>query len=289
MYRQPITHRERTAIIFLLDCSMSMLQPTKIGKLVRPKVEIVSLICNLMIDELVVRATRGDRVRNYYDIAVLGYSRGCVESLLPGEGEGFIAVDRLAELMPAPTTVYIEQHDRDGSIINAPITLHEWIAPRAAGSTPMLEALATVHKLVEEWCSNLDNRHSFPPMVFHITDGSCSNTEREALIEIASHIKLTHTEDGNTLLFNIHLSSDIWNNYHEIFPNAKKWVANHPERATLFNMSSTIPKPLEPHVAYLLGLKHRGPYRGVAFNTAPCDLLAILNIGTESINNVKTR
>jgi hypothetical protein len=239
-----------------------------------------------MIDELVVRATRGDRVRNYYDIAVLGYSRGCVESLLPGEGEGFIAVDRLAELMPAPTTVYIEQHDRDGSIINAPITLHEWIAPRAAGSTPMLEALATVHKLVEEWCSNLDNRHSFPPMVFHITDGSCSNTEREVLIEIASHIKLTHTEDGNTLLFNIHLSTDVDAKQH-IFPSNRSFKTTDRDRELLFMMSSIVPKHLEDSVAFLLNLKRRGPYRGMMSNYSPGDLISIINTGTESIDSVK--
>jgi hypothetical protein len=52
-------------------------------------------------------------------------------------------------------------------------------------------------------------------------------------------------------------------------------------------MSSPIPKTLEALVAYLLGLKHRGPYRGVAFNTSPCELLAILNIGTESVNNIR--
>ena len=289
MYHQPITHKERTAIVFIVDCSISMLQPAKIGNLVRPKIEIVSLICNHMIDELVLRATRGDKVRNYYDLAVLGYSRGNVESLLPGEGKGFTAVDRLVEMMPMPKTEYIEQHDRDGSIINAPITLHEWIKPRAAGTTPMLEALAAAHKLVEEWCSNLDNRYSFPPMLFHITDGTCNDADREAIEDIATRIKLTHTEDGNTLLFNVHLSSDIWNDYHDIFPNAKKFVPNRPDRATLFNMSSTIPKPLESRVAALLGLKHRGPYKGVAFNTAPCELLAILNIGTQSVSNVKIR
>lgn len=268
---------------------MSMLQPTKLGNLVRSKIEIISLICNMMIDELVVRATRGNKVRNYYDIAVLGYSRGEVESLLPGDAEGFIAVDRLVEMMPMPTTLYIEQRDRDGLFTSAPITLHKWIEPRAAGSTPMLEALAVAHKLVEQWCSNLDNRYSFPPMIFHVTDGMCSDADREALLDISSRIKHTHTEDGETLLFNIHLSSDIWNDYHEIFPNAKRFVADRTERATLFEMSSTIPKTLEPSVAYLLGLKHRGPYRSVAFNVAPYELLAILNIGTESINNVKAR
>lgn len=264
-----------------------MLQPAKLGQLVRPKIEIIGLICNLMIDELILRASRGDDVRNYYDIAVLGYSRGRVESLLPGDSEGFIAIDRLTEMMPMPKTIYIEQRDADGRIFNAPIMFHEWIKPLAAGSTPMHEALAYAHTLVEKWCRNLDNRYSFPPMVFHITDGACSDADEAALLDVSSRIMQTHTEDGNTLLFNIHLSSDTWNDYNEIFPNAKKFSSDRRDRTILFKMSSPIPKTLEALVAYLLGLKHRGPYRGVAFNTSPCELLAILNIGTESVNNIR--
>lgn len=264
-----------------------MLQPAKIGNLIRSKIEIVELICNMMIDELVLRAVRGNKVRNYYDIAVLGYSMGEVRSLLPGDSNGFIAIDRLIEMSPAPKTIYIEQHDADSSTIKAPITLHEWIKPRAAGSTPMHEALAYVHTLVDEWCRNIDNRYSFPPMVFHVTDGACSDANETALLDIAKRITDTHTEDGNTLLFNIHLSSDTEDDYNEMFPNAKSFATDHRDRTILFQMSSVIPKTLEPLVAYLLKLKHRGPYRGVAFNTSPCDLLTILNIGTESVNNIR--
>lgn len=287
MYHQPITHKERTAILFIVDCSISMLQPAKIGNLVRPKIEIIELICNIMIDELMLRATRGNKVRNYYDIAVLGYSMGDVTSLLPGDSDGFIAIDRLIEMVPKPKTIYIEQHDSDGSTINAPITFHEWIKPRAAGSTPMHEALAYAYTLIERWCRNLDNRFSFPPMVFHITDGDYSDADEAELLDIASRIMLTHTEDGNTLLFNIHLSSDIEDDYHEAFPHAKKFTTDRRDRAILFKMSSIIPKTLEPLVAYLMGLKRRGPYRGVTYNTSPCDLLSILNIGTESVNNIR--
>ena len=91
MYSQPITHQHRTAILFLVDCSISMLQPAQIGNIVRPKIEIIKLICNNMIDELVLRAKRGKEIRNYYDIAAIGYYRGRVESLLPGDSNGFIA------------------------------------------------------------------------------------------------------------------------------------------------------------------------------------------------------
>jgi hypothetical protein len=264
-----------------------MLQRAKIGNLIRPKIEIVEYICNIMIDELMLRAVRGNKVRNYYDIAVLGYSMGDVRSLLPGDSEGFVAIDRLIEMAPAPKTVYIEQHAADGSTTTAPITFHEWIKPRAGGSTPMHEALAYAYTLIERWCRNLDNRYSFPPMVFHITDGDYNDAHEADILDIASRIRLTHTEDGNTLLFNIHLSSDIEEDYHEVFPHAKRYTTDRRDRDILFKMSSIIPKTLEPLVAHIMGLKRRGPYRGVIYNTSPCDLLAILNIGTESANNIR--
>lgn len=287
MYDQPVTHKERTAILFIVDCSVSMLQPATIGNLTLPKIEIVKFICNAMIDELMLRSLRGTKVRNYYDIAVLGYSMGGVESLLPGDSDSFISVDRLVEMAPMPQTIYVEQHDGNGNTINAPITIHEWINPRAAGSTPMHEALAYAYTLVERWCHNLDNRYSFPPIVFHITDGDFNDADEVSLLDIASRIKQTHTEDGNTLLFNIHLSSDREDGYSESFPHAKKFTTDRRNRAILYEMSSVMPKTLEPFITCLDSVKHRGPYRCVTFNTAPCGLLSILNIGTESVNNVQ--
>ena len=213
------------------------------------------------------------------------FAARCIDGVMGGIP--FTAIDRLIEIAPKPKTIYIEQHDTNGSIINAPITFNEWIKPRAEGSTPMHEALAFAYTLIERWCHNLDNRYSFPPMVFHITDGDYNDAHEAELLDIAQRIMQTHTEDGNTLLFNIHLSSDIDDNCHEIFPHAKKFTTDRRDRALLFKMSSIIPKSLEPMVAYLLGLKHRGPYRGVTFNSSPCDLLAILNIGTESANNIR--
>lgn len=84
----------------LVDCSLSMLQPNYIGALNRSKMEITELTCNMMIDELVERCSRHGYVRNYYDIAVIGYSHDEVRSLLPGDSQGFVPMNRLAEMAP---------------------------------------------------------------------------------------------------------------------------------------------------------------------------------------------
>lgn len=285
MYRQLVTHNRRAAIVFLIDCSLSMLQQTRIGTIECSKIKMAELMCNMMIDELVVRCSRHDRVNNYYDIAALGYSQMGVESLLPGDTEDFMPVDRLTDLMPMPTTITCRAKI-NGKMVDIPYTYSPWIEPRAGGSTPMLEALAYTYTIVDHWCRNLDNRDSFPPIIFHFTDGLSNDSDKAALLDMASRVTSTHTNDGNTLLFNIHLSTDVDAKQH-IFPSNRSFKTTDRDRELLFMMSSIVPKHLEDSVAFILNLKRRGPYRGMMSNYSPGDLISIINTGTESIDSVK--
>ena len=285
MYRQLVTHNRRAAIVFLIDCSLSMLQQTRIGATECSKIKMVELMCNMMIEELVVRCSRHDGVNNYYDIAALGYSQMGVESLLPGDAEGFMPVDKLSELMPMPTTI-TSRAEINGKVVDIPYTYSPWIQPRAGGSTPMLEALAHTYTIIDRWCRNLDNCNSFPPIIFHFTDGLSNDSDEAALLDMASRLTSTHTNDGNTLLFNIHLSSDVDAKQH-IFPSNRTFKTKDRDRELLFKMSSVVPKELEDSIVYLLNLKRRGPYRGMMSNYSPCDLISIINTGTESIDSVK--
>lgn len=285
MYKQVVTHNRRAAIVFLIDCSLSMMQQTRIGTLTCSKMEMAEIICNLMIDELVIRAERHGSVRNYYDIAALGYSNYGVVSLLPGNTEGFMPVDRLIELMPMPKTI-LNHTTIEGTEVEIPISYHTWVTPKAGGTSPMLEALAHTYMIVDEWCHNLDNRDSFPPIIFHITDGAGNDSNSAALIDMASRIMSTHTNDGNTLLFNVQLSSDA-DDKQVVFPNNRRFTTTNLDSMLLFKMSSVIPKSLESSVSYLLNLNRRGPYRGMMSNYSPCDLTSLINTGTESANSIK--
>lgn len=287
MYRQIVTHNRRAAMIFVVDCSLSMLQPTRIGALECSKIKMCELICNMMIDELVLRSQRHGEARNYYDIAVLGYSNNGVESLLAANTDGFISVDRLMDLMPQPVTI-TTRAEINGEMQDIPFTYHPWITPRASGSTSMLEALAQTCVLADTWCRKPDNINSFPPIVFHITDGGGNDSSSEALIDMAARIMSTHTEDGNTLLFTTHLSSDVDGKQH-IFPNKRSFKTTDRDRMLLFKMSSIVPKCLEPSMVYLLNLKHKGPYCGLMSNLSPCDLISLLSSGTKSAHHVRNR
>ena len=47
-----------------------------------PKSEVVSMVTGRLIDELIMRSNREGEYRNYYDIAIVGYSGNRVYSLL---------------------------------------------------------------------------------------------------------------------------------------------------------------------------------------------------------------
>lgn len=284
MYSQPITHLNRGAIVFVIDCSMSMQERTFLNNVPMTKIEAVTTLCNYLIDELMWRATRHGEVRNYYDIAVIGYHGDTVESMLPiATHDNFVTITRLAEQTPTQRSRCFEQKTEKGYTVDNSFTLREWIKPEADGLTPMFQALSVVYSMVDKWCSKPENRLSFPPIIFHITDGECNDASDTELIEIANSIRKTSTEDGETLLMNIHLSpyADIPS---EIFPTDGVPTTQSAHYATLFHMSSIMPDKLSALISTIAKPAGSGPYRGFAFNASPCDLLTILNIGSESIN-----
>lgn len=287
MYQQPITHKQRTALVIAIDCSTSMQGLTRINSTVISKSAVASMVCNQLIDELLMRAKRGSIVRNYYDIAVLGYSGDGVTSLLPDPHNGLTPISTLAGDTPQPKTIYIDQTTPRGDLTSVPVTLHQWVESFAKGGTPMYEAMATIYDMISDWCALPENKNSFPPIVFNISDGSCSDGSDNALRSIAEDITSTHTNDGNTLLINIHLSSLEDEHTPELFPaDSEAYMYGHEQRR-LFMMSSIIPKDIEPLIANMTTSNAAGPYRAVAFDATMSELLSILNIGSESINTKK--
>ena len=74
MYSQEITRRHRTAFVIAIDQSGSMQEKVCFGRHEMSKAAAVARITNSLLTELVDRSRRTDGVRNYYDVAVVGYS-----------------------------------------------------------------------------------------------------------------------------------------------------------------------------------------------------------------------
>ncbi|MBR5206344.1 MAG: VWA domain-containing protein [Alistipes sp.] len=284
MYQQQITHHNRGAFVLMLDCSASMGGMTRLNNVVMSKAEAVALVSNMIIDELMERATRHHIVRDYYDIAVIGYQEQSIRSLLPEVlGNGFVSVKYLSKFAPAHKVIHLDQQLDNGGVVSSPFSYRPWINPISAGHTPMYEALIELHAIVEEWCSCSDNYHSFPPVVINITDGECNDASAEDLVTIAQSIKNTHTADGHTLFINVHLSTLDELTSSTLFPAERGYSTEDGYRQMLFDMSSSIPQSLEPLIADIIQSQEAGPYRAVAFNASPIELFSILNIGSESI------
>ncbi len=284
MYLQEITRRHRTAFIIALDQSTSMQEEVRFGRLKMSKAEAVAYTANILITELIDRSRRKDGVRNYYDIAVVGYSDDEVRMLL--SEDGFVSVKSLAERIPEAVTISFEESMPDKTTALVKHHIHPWIEPKAEGNTPMYEALLCIREMVEEWCEQEQNRQSFPPIVFNITDGEASDCDDNELRYAADMLRRTGTEDGQTLLINIHLSTDL-SLPSMIFPMAEELLSANRYARLLAECSSLMPESFNAEIGELKISASTPPYRGMGYNASAIELLSIINIGSRSITNME--
>lgn len=282
MYTQSITRTHRTAFFLVIDGSGSMAEELRFRGRPMTKAEAVAAITNGLLFELIERARRSDGVRDYYDIAVLGYSGDDeVRSLLP-DGREMISVAELARLEPPLKSEVVEFRLPDGGVSLRAIPTPAWVVPEAAGQTPMGEAFRRVRDLVQRWCADPSHADSFPPVVFHITDGEATDCNDEELRALARQIMSHRTCDGNALLVNIHIAAgDAARTV--FFPTAEE--AAYPNRyaALLYDCSSPMPEVFDEAIRAAKGPGALPPFRGMSFNASAEELLTMLNIGSISV------
>ena len=247
-----------------------------------PKAEVVSMVTGRLIDELIMRSNREGEFRHYYDIAIIGYSGDRVYSLL-GEKLDFLPITELAT-RKVPRMVYaLNYHTLKDGDTTFSEEVSRWVEPIAQGSTPMCRMLYKVTELVAKWCSRKENRESFPPLVFNVTDGESSDGDYDMLRCAARRLQETGTEDGNTLLVNVHLSSNT--DYEPVlFPNRYEVPSAIPYAHLLMDMSSTLPESLNPYAYECRPRFSKPPYVAMSYNASVSELVAMLNIGTRSLN-----
>ncbi len=282
MYTQEITRRHRAAFIIAIDRSGSMQENIHFGQRDIPKSEAVAHTANTLISELIDRCRRTDGLRNYYDIAVVGYGNDTVENLL--DPAGFIAIDRL-EARNIETSTINTQHGSGKSTIVIGHTVKQWIKVKSEGNTPMYEAMLRVRDLAEAWCADPQNRESFPPVVINITDGEVSDCDDDELIDICSQIRRISTDDGATLLFNIHLTNT--DRPAAIFPTRQELTHAGQYARTLAECSSEMPEAFNDAVRRKKDAGAEPPFLGMAYNANIVELLSIINIGSRSVTNLE--
>lgn len=282
MYTQSITRTHRTAFILAIDGSGSMAETIRFRGRTTTKAEAVTAIANDLLFELIERARRDDGVRDYYDLAAVGYSGDDeIRPLLPG-GRSMMSVSELAALEMPVRTQTVEHRLPDGTIALREIPSPAWIEPCAAGQTPMYQALAEVRDMAAAWCARKENAASFPPMIFNITDGEATDCDAEELRMVAGQIRSLATADGNALLINIHIAADE-SGRTIFFPTEEE--ADYPNRYArlLYECSSPMPALFDAAIREVKGAGALPPFRGMSFNASAADLIAMLNIGSISV------
>jgi hypothetical protein len=270
-YSAEISRSNPTCFLFLIDQSKSM-NGTIGGSPSKRKAEAVADSINNLLYTLVLRCVWGQAVLDRFHVGVLGYGRG-VASGLGGSLAGRDLVP-ISEVARAPLRVEERVNQVDdgmGGKIDQRVKFPVWFEPQAEGKTPMCATLERAGSLVADFL--VDHPSCYPPLVVNITDGEPTDGDPEIQ---AGRIRQLTSEDGATLLFNVHISSRA-----ELpleFPDHEDGLPDSNARR-LFRMSSCLPPPMHGP-ARQAGINVSTGTRGFVFNADMASIVRFLDIGT---------
>ncbi len=271
-YEAQISRSSPTAFLFVVDQSGSMSDTMASGK---SKAEFVSDALNRTIMDFVIRCRKADGVRDYFDVGVLGYGGNGVSNGFSG-ALGTTVLNPISAIEQNPVRVEDRKKKMDdgaGGILETSIKFPVWFEPKASGGTPMREALTRAAEELVAWCDA--HPASYPPTVLHVTDGESTDGDPE---EIATHLTQIRTNDGESLMFNIHVSSLGADPIR--FPSSTSGLPDNYAKL-LFRMSSQLPEHLI-RLAREKGNAVGVESRGFMFNAEAPEIVAFLEIGTQA-------
>ncbi len=287
MYTKSITRSSRTLFVVAIDQSGSMAGEVTIGIRTSTKADVVAEVTNDLLAELVERARRDDGLRDYYDVAIVGYSGEGVQMLF-GDRRPWISIRELDGACRHESFVDRECVVEGGERRILSHFHRRWIEPVATGATPMYEALLAVNEIVEQWTSQPENFDSFPPQIYNITDGESTDCDYIDIAQIAAQIKSCTTRDGAALLYNIHIASQP-SLTSLIFPSpleVEGWDGCSAALLSLYNSASDMPQLFHDPIMRLKGDRGVSHYKAMSYNASPAELITILNIGSVSVKRV---
>ena len=273
-YTAQITRNTPTAFIFLIDQSVSMQKYTTLYGEEMPMAEAVARIVNHQLNELVLRCIKGSETRDYYDIAIIGYGEKAYSGW-KGELEGrdFVKPSELKEHPYKKITTKKETRTRKGVKV-VEIEEVQWIEAEATeGWTRVHHAFEKAKGLLDEWMEKHHDKDCYPPTIINITDGEFNGATKEYVLQQANELKSMFTNDGNVILFNIHISAN--KAVCVTCPASKDEVSFSSLATTMYEMSSLLPMRYSDRIADLRG-------DGTPNNryTAMSTLRQLMDIGT---------
>jgi hypothetical protein len=280
-YTAQITRNTPTAFIFLIDQSISMSRKLNYRGEYITLAEAVARIVNEQIYNLVLRCIKMGEVRRYFDIAVIGYgddaNYGWKGTLA---GRDFVSPEELKNNPFKKITVKEEKRTRKGVELKE-VEKVQWIEPVAAGKYTRGDKAFTMAKnLLDKWMKEHHDKDCYPPTIINITDGALNGivNPREVNTQLANELKALYTNDGNVLLWNIHITPDSKEQL--VFPISKTELNNNEKSEWLFDMSSLLPSRYNVPIGDLRGDAENTRHVAMATNTDMSTLIQLMDIGT---------
>lgn len=279
-YTAQITRNTPTAFIFLIDQSVSMQNHTTLYGEEMPMAEAVARIVNHQLNELVLRCIKGSETRDYYDIAIIGYGENAYSGW-KGELEGrdFVKPSELKEHPYKKITTKKETRTRKGVKV-VEIEEVQWIEAEATeGWTRVHHAFEKAKGLLDEWMEKHHDKDCYPPTIINITDGEFNGATKEYVLQQANELKSMFTNDGNVILFNIHISAN--KAVCVTCPASKDEVSFSSLATTMYEMSSLLPMRYSDRIADLRGDgTPNNRYTAMSINADMSTLIQLMDIGT---------
>ena len=279
-YTAQITRNTPTAFIFLIDQSVSMQKYTTLYGEEMPMAEAVARIVNHQLNELVLRCVKGSETRDYYDIAIIGYGENAYSGW-KGELEGrdFVKPSELKEHPYKKLTTKKETRTRKGVKV-VEIEEVQWIEAEATeGWTRVHHAFEKAKGLLDEWMEKHHDKDCYPPTIINITDGEFNGATKEYVLQQANELKSMFTNDGNVILFNIHISAN--KAVCVTCPASKDEVSFSSLATTMYEMSSLLPMRYSDRIADLRGDgTPNNRYTAMSINADMSTLIQLMDIGT---------
>lgn len=278
-YTAQITRNTPTAFIFLVDQSVSMSRMTILNGERITLAEAVARIVNNQINELVCRCIKTTEVRHYYDIAVIGYGHEAYSGWNGLLGDRyFVSPEELKNNPYKRITVKEEKRTRKGIQVKE-VEKVQWIEAKCDGNwTHLHYAFDKAKELLEEWMETHHDKDCYPPTIINITDGQFNHATREHVVQQANELKSMFTNDGNVLLWNIHVTPDSVEQI--LLPTAKKELNGDTYSESLYDMSSLLPYKYNQAIANLRGENNDVRHVAMSTNVDMSTLIQLMDIGT---------
>jgi hypothetical protein len=267
-------------IIFLVDQSGSMGE----DYIVNPngnnqnKAEFTALVINRTINELILAMSAGDKIKDRVFISIIGYGgQG-------GNSVDDVRSDYLSAFSDNPLrTEKVKKKISDGAggLVEIDEDMQIFLEPAFPrnGLTPMGEALEFAKKLIEGW---IDKKPDNPaPVIINVSDGmpytgGNPNDDVEKAISVATSIMSINTNDGNPIIFNVHLGQPPFKE--SKFESSEGKILGE-EGKFLFKISSKVPEAYREAAR-----KHEfvtsEDSRGFVSNAGPETLIKFINFGS---------